>query len=382
MVGDPDRHAAALDELVEWWQDLSRQDISSRAVLLPVPRQWGGTHLLNKFAALVENDEAVSIVVLIPGASLSDELGLQALELRKLFSDAHARHRVAELLGADRLGGVTQLGLGLAGLFASPLASLVGLLLAGIGVGAVGKVWDDSPAGQEGMVAKLARAVAAVSVSVPVVVVIDDADRLVSDLAVVLVENLIGRFDGQVLVVAAVNPGGDLLPALTARAAHGLTDGRIRTIDADPDMDYQARVDLAAQLCPNLPMRPPAGSASGHGHSQMCSKITSAERLTELNAQDDDAAVMTVVDEVIDAQVNRAPPSRLAVVLAWAGGVLHARQAERAVQVLDEERLGDNDDVIRFESLIRLADQPPHGSPSRYASLPSREAAPYGGNRA
>ena len=219
MVGDSDRHAAALDELVEWWQDLARQEINSRAVLLPVPPRWGRTHLLNEFAAFVEDDEAVSIVVRVPGAALPDGLGLQALELRELFSEARVKHRVAELLGVDRLGGVTQLGLGVAGLFVSPLATLVGLLLAGVGVGAAGKVWDDSLAGQEGMVAKLARAVAAVSVSVPVVVIIDDADRLEPDLAVVLVENLIGRIDGQVLVVAAVNPGGDLMSALTSRAS-------------------------------------------------------------------------------------------------------------------------------------------------------------------
>jgi hypothetical protein len=48
-------------------------------------------------------------------------------------------HRAAELLGVDRLGGVIQLGLGVAGLFVSPKAALVGLLLAGVGVGAAGK---------------------------------------------------------------------------------------------------------------------------------------------------------------------------------------------------------------------------------------------------
>ena len=355
-MGGSDRHAAALDELVEWWQDLSRQEINSRAVLLPVPPRWGRTHLLNEFAAFVEDDEAVSIVVRVPGAALPDGLGLQALELRKLFSEARVKHRVAELLGVDRLGGVTQLGLGVAGLFVSPLAALVGLLLAGVGVGAAGKVWDDSLAGQEGMVAKLARAVAAVSVSVPVVVIIDDADRLEPDLAVVLVENLIGRIDGQVLVVAAVNPGGDLMSALTSRAAYGLTEGRVRTVDADPGMDYQARVDLAAELCPDLPAAAIRRIGQRTRTFAEVFAVASAERLAELDAQGDDAAIVTVVDEVIDAQVNRAPPSGLAVVLAWAGGIMHARQAERAVKVLGEGRPGDDGDVIRFESLIRLAD--------------------------
>ena len=53
MVGKSDRHAAALDELVESWQDLARQKINSRAVLLPVQPRWGRTHLLNQFAAVV-----------------------------------------------------------------------------------------------------------------------------------------------------------------------------------------------------------------------------------------------------------------------------------------------------------------------------------------
>ena len=287
---------------------------------------------------------------------MPDGLGLQALELRELFSEARVEHRVAELLGVDRLGGVTQLGLGVAGLFVSPLAALVGLLLAGVGVGAAGKVWDDSLAGQEGMVAKLARAVAAVSVSVPVVVIIDDADRLEPDLAVILVENLIERIDGQVLVVAAVNPDGDLMSALTSRAAYGLTEGRVRTVDADPGMDYQARVDLAAELCPNLPAAAIRRIGQRTRTFAEVFAVASAERLAELDAQGDDAAIVTVVDEVIDAQVNRAPPSGLAVVLAWAGGILHARQAERAVKVLGEGRPGDDGDVIRFESLIRLAD--------------------------
>ena len=358
MVGDSDRHAAVFDELVEWWQDLSHQEINSRAVLLPVPPRWGRTYLLNEFAAFVEDGEAVSIVVGVPGAALPDGLGLQALELRKLFSEARVEHRIAELLGVDRLGGMTQLGLGVAGLtpFLSPLATQVGLLLAGVSMGAAGKVWDDSLAGQEGMVAKLARAVAAVSVSVPVVVIIDDADSLEPDLAVILVENLIGRFDGQVLVVAAVNPGGDLMSALTARAPYRLTEGRVRAVDADTSMDFQARVDLAAELCPQLLNATIRRIGQRTRTFAEVFAVASAERLTELDAQGDDADSVTVVDEVINAQVNRATAIRARGGARLGGGVLHAWQAERAVEVLGEGRPGDDDDVIRFESLVRLAD--------------------------
>jgi hypothetical protein len=336
VVGDSNRHAAALEELAEWWQDLARQDINSRLVLLPVPPHWGRTHLLNNFATVVENDEVVSIVVRVPGEALPDGLGLQALELQKLFGEARVEHRVASLLGVDRLSGVTQLGLGVAGLFVSPLAALIGLLLAGVGVGASGKVWDDSLAGQEGAVAKLARAVAAGSVSVPVVVIIDDADQLDLDVAVVLVENLMGRIDGRVLVVAAVNPGGNLLPALISRARYGPTESRVRMVDADPDMNYQARIELAAELCPNLPSAAIRRIGQRTRTFAEVFAVASAERLAELDVHCDDAAIVTMVDEVVDAQVNRAPPSELAVVLAWAGGIMHAQQAQRVDRVLDE----------------------------------------------
>ena len=101
-------------------------------------------------------------------------------------------------------------------------------------------------------------------------------------------------------------------------------------------MDYQARVDLAAELCPNLPDAAIRRIGQRTRTFAEVFAVASAERLAELDAQGDDAAIVTVVDEVIDAQVNRAPPSGLAVVLAWAGGILHARQAERAVEVLGE----------------------------------------------
>ena len=121
-------------------------------------------------------------------------------------------------------------------------------------------------------------------------------------------------------------------------------------------MGYQARVDLAAELCPDLPG---AGTRRIGQRTRTFADVwavAAAQRLAEMDPHGDDAAIVTVVDEVTDAQVNRAPPSRLAVVLAWAGGIMHARQAVRALQVLGNRESDEDSDVIRFESLVRLAD--------------------------
>src|ERR1700751_6142416 len=88
MVGVSGQHAAVLNELVEWWRDLSCQEINSQAVLLPVPPQWGRARLLNQFAATVDGEDAISLMVCVHGASLPDGLGLQALALRERFSKA------------------------------------------------------------------------------------------------------------------------------------------------------------------------------------------------------------------------------------------------------------------------------------------------------
>src|SRR5215471_16450401 len=82
------RHAVVLDELVEWWEDLSRDEIGSQAVLLAVPSRWGRTTLLEQFAAIIGKDEAISIVVPVDGTSLPDGLGLQAQASRDLFREA------------------------------------------------------------------------------------------------------------------------------------------------------------------------------------------------------------------------------------------------------------------------------------------------------
>ena len=227
----------------------------SRVVLVKVPSGWGRTTVLDRFQAQIEarQDAPITLTIRISGRDLPSETSLQAQALRDLLAPATARHRAAELLGLDRPAGATQLGLGVGALFFSGLTAGISFLLAGLAVGAAGKAWDDSPAGQDGALARAARAVAAVSVSVPVVVIVDDADCLDVGLAVALVENLTARHDGQVLIVAAMDPGSALAGALPAEVRQGVTGGLVHIAEADPDMGYESRLKLARGLCPDLP---------------------------------------------------------------------------------------------------------------------------------
>ena len=85
--------------------------------------------------------------------------------LRENLAAAGQQSRAAGLLGLDTVAGRVQLGLGVGGLLVSGLAAAASLLAASLTVTAAGNAWDGSPAGQEGGVARAARAVAAVSVA-------------------------------------------------------------------------------------------------------------------------------------------------------------------------------------------------------------------------
>ena len=62
------------------------------------------------------------------------------------------------------------------------MAAQLSLLLVPLGATAAQNVWDASPAGQQGVLARAARAIAAVSAEVPVIMLLDDADRFTSAL--------------------------------------------------------------------------------------------------------------------------------------------------------------------------------------------------------
>ena len=83
--------------------------------------------------------------------------------------------------------------------------------------------------------------------------------------------------------------------------------------------------------------------------------VARADRLGELGPETPAAEVVAVVDAVVGGVLDRGRPSPEAVVLAWAGGTLHERQARAALEVLGGARRAEDPHVVRAGALVRLA---------------------------
>ena len=249
MLGE--RQEAAATELAQWWDGIRQGGTGSHAVLLVGPIGWGRSTVLDRLPEIVSRADApVSMVVRISGRALPDGPRLQAPALRDGLLGAEVRLQAAALLCRSRQRGAARLGAG--SLLMSGMAGTISLLLAGLAAAAAGGVADDCPASENGAVARAARVVAAVSASTPALVIIDDADYVEPGLAVTMIENLIGDHDSRVLVAAAVEPGSDLAAALTSRAQHGPTAGRVHRANTDPRMGRRSRAELASEVSPLL----------------------------------------------------------------------------------------------------------------------------------
>jgi hypothetical protein len=348
------RHRVVAQELVEWREDLAERGIGSQVVLVGVPAGWGRSTVLAEFAAVAGGDDGpVTLVAAISGG-LPPGRAVQAQALREAMAAFGEQLRVVRLLGLDTAAGRMQLGLGLGGLMASGMTAAASLLVASLAVTAAGNAWDGSPAGEAGGVARAARAVARVSVQVPVVVAIDDADCLDVGLALALIHGLVGRWDGQVLVVAAAAPGSALVTALTTDPGFEPA-GRVHRAEAAPSMKYADRAELAAELLPHLPAAGVERIARRTATFTEVFAVAGVGRLAELAPGIGTGDAVSVVDAVTDGVLERARPSPEAVVLAWAGGALHARQADKALEVLGAGRQEDDRRVARAGSLVRLA---------------------------
>jgi hypothetical protein len=248
MLGERQKAAAA--ELAQWWEGIRDGDGGAHVVLLAGPAGWGRTTVLDQLPEIVSRADAPTVVVRINGRSLPVDPGLQAPALRDGLLTGEVRRQATALLFRSGLRKTARLSAG--SLLRSGMAGTVSLLLVGLAAAAAGAVADDGAASEDGVAARAARVVAAVSASVPALVVIDDADDLDPALAVAIIENLIDHRDSQILVVAAVDLGSDLAAALTARARHGRTAGRVHRAEADPRMGSRSRAELAAELSPHL----------------------------------------------------------------------------------------------------------------------------------
>jgi hypothetical protein len=369
MWGGPGRHAGLSGELAEWWEGLWLRHTGSRVVLVRVPAGWGRSTVLDGFQAVIagRDDAPVTLTARIDGRALRamETAGLRSAAVARTLQvqilqaelgEAAGQHQMLDRLGLDKAAGQAQLGVGVAGLFFSGPTAGISFLLAGLLAGAAGKAWDDSTGGQDGVLARTARAVARVSAEAPVAVIIDDADCLDVDLAVTLVENLTARHDSQVLIIAATNPGSALPAAIRSRVRQGLTSGLVHDAAADPDMGYASRTGLVRDLYPGLP--DPAVRRIAHATVTFADvfAVTAAPRLAELTSGDDEDDLLGEIDKVLSARLRRPDdPSTEAVVIAWAGGLLHAAQAARALAILGQSQAPDGDpDVARYEQLERV----------------------------
>jgi len=71
---------------------------------------------------------------------------------------------------------------------------------------------------------------------------------------------------------------------------------------------------------------------------------------------------------VISARLRRPNPSAEAVVIAWAGGLLHAAQATRALGVLGQPRAADGDpDAVGAAFAAAIAGLRQHSTPYHLA---------------
>jgi hypothetical protein len=135
-------------------------------------------------------------------------------------------------------------------------------------------------------------------------------------------------------------------------------------------MGYAGRAGLAAELLPGLPTAGAERIARRTAAFSEVFAVAAAGRLAEFGPDAVVADVVAAVDAVADAVVERDRPSAEAVVLAWAGGALHASQADRALRVLGADRIGPDPRIRRTGSLARLAGPADARTTEQVAILP------------
>ena len=111
-------------------------------------------------------------------------------------------------------------------------------------------------------------------------------------------------------------------------------------------------------------------SSASRGRTQDFAEVFAVcDKLAELT-QETGAALLAAVDTIINADQERAKVTPEATVLAWAGGTLLIRQADRALDVLGADRQQDDPWVSRPAELARLTTRtwPSTSARSRWVS--------------
>jgi hypothetical protein len=136
----------------------------------------------------------------------------------------------------------------------------------------------------------------------------------------------------------------------------GVTSGLVYAAEADPDMGYESRLQLARHLLAGFRDRVARRVAQRTATFAEVFTVAAAPGLADIGTDAGERDAVAVVDAAADTRLARPAPSVEATVIAWAGGLTHARQAGRALEILAATPLENDPGIRRWEDLERLTD--------------------------
>lgn len=364
----------ALVELVEWWEDLHDRSIGSQAIILRVPPRWGRTHLLDCFeSSIVADTSRPGVVVRVSGSEAPDGLALQAQWLEELLDRAGHLDAVRWALGLHRLETFTERALGLAsiaGVLQGSLAAAAGLP-ATVALGAVAWSRDRSTAGQLARVARMSSGLARDSTDRPIAVLVDDAERLNPDLVERLVVTSLDRLGSRILFCVVAPGESEVVRSLADRGRHLSTVERVNHVDVDADMSESARRRHAHLFAPHWPVVAIDRLAAETETFADIWEVLALPRAEDVPLLDG-ALACSVVDTLVGEVSRDGPPSLAARILAWAGGVMHSQQLDRALASLPataDAALARGRAIARFGSAVRFGRSADHARAEAAAQI-------------
>ena len=244
------------DELVEWWEDLWAQDERSRswALIVPTPEGWGVEPLLERLRAEVErprDDRPAKALIVDPPDGLG-AMGTQTEWLSNAVESVWAGQTLYAV-GGHRAEGVVSAALDLAS-----IAQVLNVPF-GIAAGVVNRLLplliygrDHVQAGQLDAVSRVAAGVARYASSLPVLLVIEHADRLDPRLVQRFVSRLVYAEQARILAVIQAPSESEIVALLTRGDRFGRMAERVVAVGVE-DMTEPARRRLVRSLRPEWP---------------------------------------------------------------------------------------------------------------------------------